>query len=210
MPLPKNQINQAITNYFSFIASGLVIVLSISFLQFFLIPQYRMLQQSGIIQYHNLQQLVTERRRFLTDLQAMQQAYDEFDFRALRYVDTVLPADYDLVDAFAEIDDIFEGTNFIVQSINVSEATAATAGEAVTDTTDTPTTTPVSVLEYQVVQISVNVSVRNDSLNYADFKTILQRIEQHQHVLNLDQLVYAPNANGFTLILKTYQRADAT
>lgn len=203
MPLPKNQINQAITNYFSYLASGLVIVLSILFLQFFLIPQYRMLQQSGIIQYHNLQQIVTERRRFLTELQAMQQAYDEFDFRALRYVDTVLPAEYDLVDAFAEIDDIFEGTNFIVQSINVSEATASAIAEDVT-------ATPVSELDYQVVQISVNVSVRNDGLNYADFKTILQRIEQHQHVLNLDQLVYAPNANGFTLILKTYQRADAT
>lgn len=218
MTLPTQQINQFITTYFTYLAVGLVIVMTILFWQFLLRPQYRAIQESGILQYDSIAQTLADRKIYVQQLQNMKQEYDQFDRRSLRYVDVALPEEYSQADAFAEVNALFEGTDLAVQSMNVAALTNGEVADATDAAVDpTVTVTPTAPSGYEVVLITVNVTARqigvaNDSgssaLSYTDFKRILQKIEQHQHLLNLDQLVYAPDSNAFTLILKTYQRVS--
>lgn len=205
MAAPIQQINQFITSYFRYLAAAVVVIVGVAFWQFLLLPQYTAIQDSGLLQYHNITQTVQQHRNYVQQLQELQRSYDQFDHRTLRYLDVALPEEYSEADTFAEIDQLFRATSLAVQSINVAAIADASATDAATTAT--------ADQAYQVVLVTVNVTARQAGetteaakLSYSDFKTILQRIEQQQHLLNLEQLVYSPDTNAFTLILKTYQR----
>lgn len=220
MKFPKNQINQFVSDNFRFVGAAVFGVVGLLFFQFLFLPQYRTLQTSGVLEYRDTEQTIEERRQYLQQLEAMQRAYESFDHRLLRYLDDTLPEQYGRVDAFAEIEKLFSGTNLAVQSMNV--ATIAAGGVATDEGTPLlPSETNVQApapqeTRFETVLITVNVSVRTSSqttdetprLTYSDFKNMLQRIEEQQHLFDIDQLVYTPDASSFTLILKTYQRVQ--
>lgn len=180
-----------LSHNYGYVALGLVGVIIILMANLFIWPQYQRMQSAGTLQYRDITSVIEQRQAYIADLQTMQQAYAQLDQRIVRAIDVVLPTDYSAGPVFAEVEQLFQGSGFTVQSINV----AATSSEAVA--TEQPTL-------YDVVSISVNLT-STDAVTYADFKQLLERIERYPHLMNLESLTYTPDTTGYTFVLKTYQ-----
>ncbi|MBI4407594.1 MAG: hypothetical protein HY565_03790 [Candidatus Kerfeldbacteria bacterium] len=179
---------------YGYIALGVVGIITVVMANFFIWPQYQRMESGGTLQYRNITTVIEQRQAYITDLQTMQQAYEQLDQRIVRAIDVALPKDYSAGPVFAEVEQLFQGSGFSVQSVNVAATSSTT--EAVT--AEQPTL-------YDIVSISVNLSSTSD-VTYADFKQLLARIEGYPHLMNLESLTYAPGTGSYTFVLKTYQR----
>ncbi len=188
-----------LSHNYGYVALGLVGVITIVMANFFIWPQYQRMESGGTLQYRNITGVIEQRQAYIADLQTMQQAYEQLDQRIVRAIDVALPTDYSAGPVFAEVEQLFQGSGFTVQSINVAATSSAT--NAITPTeaaiADQPTL-------YDVVSISVNLT-STDAVTYADFKQLLDRIERYPHLMNLESLNYTPDTTGYTFVLKTYQ-----
>lgn len=188
-----------LSHNYGYVALGLVGVIIILMANLFIWPQYQRMQSAGTLQYRDITTVIEQRQAYIQDLETMQQEYEQLDQRIVRAIDVALPTGYSDGPVFAEIEQLFQGSGFTVQSINVaatsSTTNTTTPAEAVT--TEQPTL-------YDVVSISVNLT-STDAVTYADFKQLLERIEGYPHLMNLESLTYAPGTGSYTFVLKTYQ-----
>lgn len=212
-------INSVLTRYYYYWALVLFVVIGMLYWQLLFIKQYTVLQTSGVLRYDQLATTITQREQYLQDVQTMQTNFLALDHRLLQDLSVVLPDDYASAQVFSEIDQLFAGTALTVQSVNVSTLGAATANSvAPYDASDTVSASAgtASGLNsvYDIVSITVNVVATpvpgqtadaSTKISYSDFKKVLRRLEQQRHLMNLEQIVYSPAANNFTLLLKTYQ-----
>lgn len=184
---------------YGYVALTLVGVITIVMANFFIWPQYQRMESGGTLQYRNITTVIEQRQAYIADLQTMQQAYEQLDQRIVRAIDVALPTDYNTGPVFAEVEQLFQGSGFSVQSVNVASAGG---------TTSTVTPNELVIAEqptlYDIVSISVNLTSTGD-VTYADFKQLLARIEGYPHLMNLESLTYAPGTSSYTFVLKTYQ-----
>lgn len=189
--------NAWLARNYGYVALGVVGVIIILMANVFIWPQYQRMQSAGTLQYRDITTVIEQRQVYIQDLETMQQEYEQLDQRIVRAIDVALPIGYSDGPVFAEIEQLFQGSGFTVQSVNVASASGANSnadGVAL----ETPTL-------YDLVSISVNLTSA-DAVTYEDFKQLLQQIEQYPHLMNLESLTYAPNTSSYTFVLKTYQR----
>ena len=186
------QLNLWLERSYAFVALGVVGAITVVVANWFIWPQYQRMQSAGILQYRDITHVLEQRRAYIADLAVMQQEYEALDHRITRAVDLALPGDYVAGPVYIEVEQLLQGTDYAVQSVNV----------AVDAVSSTSTTSAV----YDIVTLSVNISAADAEVSYNDFKTLLSRIERYPHLLNLETLTYTPGTNAYTFVLKTYQR----
>ncbi|EKD78773.1 MAG: hypothetical protein ACD_41C00270G0003 [uncultured bacterium] len=186
------QLNLWLERSYAFVALGVVGAITVVVANWFIWPQYQRMQSAGILQYRDITHVLEQRRAYIADLAVMQQEYEALDHRITRAVDLALPGDYVAGPVYIEVEQLLQGTDYTVQSVNV----------AVDAVSSTSTTSAV----YDIVTLSVNISAADAEVSYNDFKTLLSRIERYPHLLNLETLTYTPGTNAYTFVLKTYQR----
>ena len=186
------QLNLWLERSYAFVSLGVVGAITVVVANWFIWPQYQRMQSAGILQYRDITHVLEQRRAYIADLAVMQQEYEALDHRITRAVDLALPGDYVAGPVYIEVEQLLQGTDYTVQSVNV----------AVDAVSSTSTTSAV----YDIVTLSVNISAADAEVSYNDFKTLLSRIERYPHLLNLETLTYTPGTNAYTFVLKTYQR----
>lgn len=203
------RINILLDRYFKVVALGLVVLVSLLGIQFLLLPQYNILQQSGVLQYQQVKTTLANRQAYVEQLKTMDQNYQQLDQRMLRTVDNILPSDFSDVDLFTELSQLFQQTNLSVQSINIASTSGSGAATAAATTT-TKTATPAATVSstYDILQVTVNVSA-GTTATYGDFKNLLVKLENYPHLINIDSMTYAPGKTAYTLIFTTYRRKAA-
>lgn len=185
--------NAWLARNYGYVALSVVGVIMILMANLFIWPQYQRIQSAGTLQYRDITTVIEQRQAYIQDLETMQQEYEQLDQRIVRAIDVALPIGYSDGPVFAEIEQLFQGSGFTVQSVNVASASGVDSVAL-----ETPTL-------YDIVSISVNVTSA-DAVTYEQFKQLLQQIEQYPHLMNLESLTYAPNTSSYTFVLKTYQR----
>lgn len=184
------QLNSWLERSYGYVALGMFGVIAVVMTNWFIWPQYQRMQSAGILQYRDMTVVLDQRRAYIQDLAVMQQEYEQLDQRIVRAIDLALPEEYADGPVYAEVEQLLQGTPYSIQSVNI-----AVSGE--TETAD-----PI----YEVVTLSLNISAVNGTASYDDFKTLLARLEQYPHLLNLESLTYSPGTSAYTFVLKTYQR----
>lgn len=192
-----DHLNAWLARNYGYVALGVVGVIIILMANVFIWPQYQRMQSAGTLQYRDITTVIEQRQAYIQDLETMQQEYEQLDQRIVRAIDVALPIGYSDGPVFAEIEQLFQGSGFTVQSVNVASTSGA---DSSVDSVALKTPTL-----YDMVSISVNLTSA-DAVTYEDFKQLLQQIEQYPHVMNLESLTYAPNTSSYTFVLKTYQR----
>ncbi len=202
----SEQLNKLLERYYLYVSVGLVGLITILMLNFLIWPQYQVMQSSGVLQYQNIIDVVAQRKAYLQQLQAMQADYESIDRRVVRAIDIALPDAYTEGPVYTEVEQLFNGTQFFLESINVS--TGSTTGTTTTtDTVDASASSADAV--YQEVTLSINISAIDGTSSYADYLELLRHIEQSPHLMNLESVSYTPGSSAYTLVLKTYQRTPA-
>lgn len=192
----SEQLNKFLERYYGYILVGVLGLVLVLMLNFFIWPQYQTMQSAGILQYRNSTDTVAQRRSYLQQLQQMEIEYKELDQRVFRAIDIALPTEYSKGPAFAEIEHLLDGTSFKVENVNIVADPVIIAAD---------TTTAVSNV-YEPVTVSLNISASGEAVNYEEFKTLLRRVEQNPHLMNLESMIYTPDTSAYTFVLKTYQR----
>jgi hypothetical protein len=199
----SEQINQILERYYVYISLGLIGAIVLLMLNFIIWPQYQTMQSSGILQYNNITDVMAQRKIYLQQLQAMKLDYQDIDQRVVRAIDIALPATYTEGPVYTEVEQLFKGTQFVLDSVNVSSSTGI-GDDAVP--TDTVITANGVAQNYKEVSLSLNVTAIDGSASYQDYLELLKQIEQSPHLMNLESISYSPNSTSYTLVLKTYQR----
>ncbi len=200
----SEQFNKFLEHYYSYILAIVLGVVFLAMLNFFIWPQYQTMQSAGILQYRTSADVVAQRRNYLTQLQTMKTEYESLDKRIVRSIDLALPTEYSEGPVYAEIEHLLDGTKFTIDTVNIVTNSSTATLDAAGATTEVVTNDV-----YEEVLLSLNVVAIDSSTSYADFKTLLQHIEQNPHLMNLDSVIYTPDNSSYTLVLKTYQRKQS-
>ena len=143
------QLNLWLERSYAFVALGVVGDITVVVANWFIWPQYQRMQSAGILQYRDITHVLEQRRAYIADLAVMQQEYEALDHRITRAVDLALPGDYVAGPVYIEVEQLLQGTDYTVQSVNV----------AVDAVSSTSTTSAV----YDIVTLSVNISAADRS-----------------------------------------------
>ncbi|MFA6474918.1 MAG: hypothetical protein WCV88_01805 [Patescibacteria group bacterium] len=184
----SEQFNLWLQRYYSYVALVFIIIIVGGLGYGLLWPQYQRMQTAGSVTYSNIIDIISQHQLYVKQLDAMQTNYEQLDRRVFRVVDVILPAQYSEGLVYAEMEQLLSGTQFVVDSVNVS----ATPNE------------PPTI--YEPVTLSLNVTATSEEVTYEDFKALVRHLEQYPHLMTLDSLAYSPGTTSFTFVLKTYQR----
>ncbi len=209
MTTPTNTVNSFLDKYYTYIAILIVIGIITLGVLVVLWPQYKVLQQSGVLEYQTAVDTLEDRQQYLNDLKTMEANYEVLDKRLLTQFQKILPDYSDASVMFAEFESMLNEAGLEVLSINIAEIAseenrseedlALTGVRQESETLGTGTTADVS--EYQV---TVNAVAKTNS--YQSFKTILYRVENYNHLLDLNSIAFSAESQNMTLIFRTYQK----
>jgi Tfp pilus assembly protein PilO len=141
-------------------------------------------------QSENLKQAELEQKqKNLEDLKSLKVDYEslEADVQNLFYV---LPDEKDLPDLYVQIENIVTQNNLDLQSINITELTAAEEAK------------PIPGID----QLSINLTI--GQADYFRLKSLLNDIENSLRLLDVASISYSSQNNTFSIILNTYYRPE--
>lgn len=200
MPSLNERLNNWLQRYYLFVTLLVVGLIVVGSLNWLLLPEYERLVATGSGEYEDLNSTITLHEQYLADLHMMESNYNQMDQRVMRILDSIVPEQYASGPVFASIEQLFVGSKFTVQSINVSADTTANPDDAATTTSEEI---------FQPIAVSVNLIGSADA-SYTNFKALLERIERNPQIMNINSMSYAPGSNAFTFVLHTYQRGTLT
>ncbi|MDP3970355.1 MAG: hypothetical protein Q8P90_01510 [bacterium] len=201
MKLNSEKLNSFLEKYNKLLILVIVVLIGSVGIFALLVPQFYSLSTSGVLEYKETEEKVVKRQQYLVDLQMMKRNFEELDFRIFRLIDTILPPQQESARLFEELELFFADTNIEIKSINIAAVNEPVATEATNRDTAKPYNSD------DIIQLSLTVNVDATAASYEDFKDVLIKIEEYDHLLELESLVYAPENSAYTFTFITYQRS---
>ncbi len=183
----QNSLNLFLNTYFNIIV---VFILSLVLTAAYLIiiqPKY---EETMLAIQNNIEQqqrLLLEQQKNLASLKIISELYAKIPAGDLAKFDSVLPNNYIKERLFGELAEIINQSGFIVESIGLEQAAAASdAGES-SDKTGT-------------VQLNLTIS----AIDYAGLKRALRLLENNLRLFDIKEISFSADGNSVDLKLATY------
>ncbi|MDP3964773.1 MAG: type 4a pilus biogenesis protein PilO [bacterium] len=208
-----SQIQKTVLYYFfknpKFIIGGIIVLVLLLGWSIFLAPKYESIQNQGLLDYDKKQDTLTQRQSYLSQLQELADEYRAIDQAAVENVNQVLPSEQQLPELFVMLEAFAEDAGLTVERITLTpqgrvQAAAQSRGAVGEDGQSETIESSTLADPTQVGEIGIVMGISVTDFSYAQFKNLMQSIEQNIRLFDLNTVNYAPGTQSFVLNMTTY------
>ena len=193
MPANNNASNTPmliLNKYFSVINFGIVIVLLLIGVQFFLRPLYQDINSKKNLDFSDAETELETQLSYLHRLQSSIEIYKSINLDELSRIFEIVPTGKNENELYTSMSELFQGVGFELQNITVSDGPKEEI--------------PNENLAIQ--SLNINVAVTGDP-GYESFKSLLRRMEEHLRIIDVSSISYRPDTGNYVFNLTTYYQS---
>jgi len=195
-PKNKNSLNLFLNNYFNIIMVIVMIIFLVSSYFFIIKPKYdeTLLAIENTTQQQ--QRLLADQQKKLNNLKIISDLYKKISDTDLKKFNGVLPDNYVKERLFGEFEEIINKNGYILNSVSLTDETAA--GETATEETATSTTVQTGKIG------KINLKLAISAVDYKGFKNLLRLLENNLRLFDVSNVDFSSGGNTTNLTLTTY------
>jgi len=189
----KSYIRYYLDKYYVLVLIIVFILILILVGNFVLKPKYNKVRYGGSSNLKTHLELINTQKNYITSLKKLKSNFSNINKKEVEKLLDILPSQKDIPGLFVQLEDIAQGQNLTLTSIDIAEEEGITI---IGSESGGKTTAP------EIKKLKININLQDSS--YQSLKDFLTSVENNLRLFDIVSLTFGQNVSSFDLNLITY------